>query len=70
MNNTIIQIYERCYCGQVKQAKEFFPTNIYCQCGVGWIKQLFESALGKSVKVELKQSIICGGKSCEFTINI
>jgi hypothetical protein len=68
--NTIIQIYERCYCGQVKQTKESFPINTYCQCGVGWVKQLFESALGKSVKVDLKQSIICGGKSCEFIINI
>lgn len=68
--NTIVWTYEKCYCGQVKQTKESFHTNTYCQCGVGWIKQLFESALGRSVEVEFIQSIISGAESCEFIIHI
>lgn len=33
-------------------------------------KQFFESALEKSVKVELVQSVITGAESCEFIIHI
>jgi predicted hydrocarbon binding protein len=68
--DTIVQVYERCFCGQVKQTKEPFPTNTYCQCGVGWVKQLFESALEKPVEIELIQSIISGAGSCKFIIHI
>jgi len=68
--NTIVGGYDKCYCGQVKQTKEPFSTGTYCQCGVGWIKQLFESALEKPVDVELAQSIITGAESCEFVIHI
>ena len=69
-NNTIIGTYNKCYCGQVKHTKETFITNTYCQCGVGYLRQLFQSALERPVKVELIQSIITGAERCEFIINI
>ncbi|MDH5714467.1 MAG: DUF6144 family protein [Candidatus Aminicenantes bacterium] len=69
-NNIIIGTYNKCYCGQVKHTKETFITNTYCQCGVGYLRQLFQSALEKPVKVELIQSIITGAERCEFIINI
>ncbi|MFB0518822.1 MAG: DUF6144 family protein [Acidobacteriota bacterium] len=69
-NNTIIGTYNKCYCSQVKHTKETFITNTYCQCGVGYIRQLFESALERPVKVELIQSIIAGAERCEFVISI
>ncbi len=62
--------YDTCYCGQVKYTTEPFPSDTYCQCSTAWYKQLFETALGKPVKVELKQSIIQGAKSCEFVIHV
>jgi len=68
--NTIVGGYDRCYCGLVKQTKEKFQSMAYCQCSTGWYKQLFETALGKPVQVELKRSIICGAKTCEFEIKI
>ena len=68
--NTIIGEYNKCYCSLVKQTKKPFQNKIYCQCGVGHIKQLFESALKKPVEVELMQSVITGAKSCEFLIHI
>ena len=68
--DTITGGYDHCYCGQVKQTKEPFLTLTYCSCSAGWYKQLFESALGKPVEVELLQSIICGADTCEFTICI
>lgn len=67
---TIAGGYDRCYCGQVKQARMPFPTQTYCQCSAGWYQQLFETALGESVRVELVQSILSGARSCEFLIHI
>jgi predicted hydrocarbon binding protein len=62
--------YDHCYCGQVKQTEEPFPTLTYCHCSVGWYRQLFESALERPVEVELVQSIISGAESCEFLIRV
>ncbi len=66
--NTIVGGYDWCYCGRVKQAQQPFPTDTYCQCSAGWYKSLFEAALGKPVKVKLKQSILQGADRCEFEI--
>ena len=68
--NTIIGGYDACYCGQVKNTEKPFPNDIYCRCGSGWLKQFFESALNKPVKVETIQTCIQGTKSCEFEIRI
>ena len=68
--DAIVWVYERCYCGQVKQTKKLFPSTTYCQCGVGWVKQLFESALGREVGVEFVQSVITGGETCKFLIHV
>ncbi len=69
-NNTIIGTYKKCYCEQARHTKELFSANTYCQCGVGYLKQLFQSALERPVKVEFIQSIITGAERCEFIINI
>jgi predicted hydrocarbon binding protein len=67
--DTITGGYDHCYCGQVKNTKDVFPLT-YCHCSVGWYKQLFESALGRPVDVELVQSIVTGAETCEFIIYI
>jgi hypothetical protein len=67
---TIMGGYDHCYCGQVKQTIVPFPTTTYCHCSVGWYTQLFESALGKSVDVEIVQSIVMGAPRYEFVIHI
>ncbi|MGC1120429.1 MAG: DUF6144 family protein [Candidatus Methanofastidiosia archaeon] len=67
--DTITGGYDCCYCGQVKHTKDVFPMT-YCNCSVGWYKQLFESALGRPVGVELVQSIVTGAETCEFIIHI
>jgi predicted hydrocarbon binding protein len=61
--------YDRCYCGWVSKTKEPIPLT-YCFCSAGWYKELFETALGKTVNVTLLQSIINGAKSCRFIIDI
>ncbi len=69
-NNTIVGGYDKCYCGLVNKTKMPFKNLTYCYCGVGHIKQFFESALEKPVEVELVQSVITGAKTCEFIIHI
>ena len=68
--STIIGEYNKCYCSLVNQIKKPFPTKTFCYCGVGYIKQLFESAFEKPVEVELVQSVITGAKTCKFIIHI
>ncbi len=69
-DNTIIGIFNRCFCGQVKQTKIPFKNKTYCQCSAEFHKQFFEAALGEPIKVELTQSIINGAKTCRFVIHI
>ena len=68
--NTIVGGYDRCFCGAVNKTKVLFPNLTYCHCSTGWYKQLFETALNRPVKVEIRQSIITGAKKCEFVIHI
>jgi predicted hydrocarbon binding protein len=68
--HTITGGYDRCYCGMVNKTSKRFSDMTYCQCSTGWYKQLFETALGRPVKVKLLQSIISGAETCEFEINI
>jgi len=68
--NTVVGEYTKCYCSMVNQTSRPFSSKIYCYCGVGHIKQQFESAFGKPVEVELVQSVITGADTCEFIINI
>ena len=68
--STIQGGYDRCYCGMVSKTRMPFPDLTYCHCSTGWYKQLFETALKKSVRVKIKRSIICGAKTCEFEIKI
>ena len=69
-DHTIIGIFNRCFCGQVKQTKMPFKNKIYCQCSAEFHKQFFEAALQRPVEVELTQSIISGAKTCEFVIHV
>ncbi len=66
--HTIVGGYDWCYCGRVRQTQQPFPTDTWCHCSTGWYQALFEAALGKPVKVKLKQSILQGADRCEFEI--
>lgn len=64
--NKIYITFDRCFCHWgVKDTKE--PISItYCHCSLGWIKTFFKTLLGKSVRVDLFQSVITGSDSCKF----
>jgi predicted hydrocarbon binding protein len=63
----VFVIYEECYCPLVKNYEEKVSPN-FCNCSVGWIKELFETALKKPVKVEKISTIKQGNKQCKFKI--
>lgn len=69
-SNTIIGKHNKCFCGQVKQLKEKFKNDTYCQCSVEFNRQFFQAAFDAPVEIELKQSILNGGECCEFIISI
>lgn len=41
-----------------------------CNCSLGWQQCTYETLLGKKVRVELKESVLRGGKRCVFEIRI
>ena len=43
---------------------------IFCNCSGGFIKNYWEAVLECSVDVELLDSVIKGGKFCEFAIHL
>jgi predicted hydrocarbon binding protein len=56
-----------CVCGLVD--KKITP-GYFCDCSVGWQKEIYESLLGKPVNVVLKESVLRGGKRCVFEIRV
>ncbi len=41
-----------------------------CECSLGWNQYVYETVLGKPVQVELKESVLRGGKRCVVLIRI
>ena len=63
-------IYPRCYCTRVNKIPQGQLSAVYCNCSVGWVKALFEGALGRPVDVTLEKSIIAGDTECRFKIDL
>ena len=61
--------YTQCVCRLVADGPAKL-SNTYCYCSIGWLKEMFETVTGKSVEVELKESIKRGAKSCRFTVRV
>jgi hypothetical protein len=45
-------------------------SKTYCQCSVGYVKDMFDRVSEKPVQVELLESVRTGGKSCRFLIQL
>lgn len=57
-----------CLCPILEDApKDISPT--YCLCSVGYVREIFERQIGKPVQVELTDSVLRGGKSCNFKVS-
>ena len=65
--DTIYSVCEECGCPLVRAGLvELSPT--FCHCSRGWVKAVFETALGSPVKVELEQAIGRGDPVCKFIV--
>ena len=56
-----------CYCPLVDRHKT--PASV-CNCSLGWQQFTYENLLGENVTVELKESVVRGGKRCVFEIRV
>jgi hypothetical protein len=57
-----------CLCPILEDSpKDISPT--YCLCSVGYVKEIFERQVGKPVAVELLDSVLRGGKGCNFKVS-
>lgn len=43
---------------------------VVCNCSLGWQQHTWETFLQKKVRVELKESVLRGGKRCVFEIHV
>ena len=68
----IYVVYDKCYCplGRTLLKDYSGQLSLYCNCSRGWIKEMFESAIKKPVKVELEKSIIRGDNLCRFKVTL
>ena len=58
-------VYDHCFCPYVNDNIAETPAS-YCECTKGWTKQVFETAFGRPVEVEIEQTIIRGGEYCKM----
>ena len=68
----IYVVYEKCYCPLGRALMKEYPGQLsaFCNCSRGWIREMFESALKKTVKVELQKSVIKGDNICRFKVTL
>jgi predicted hydrocarbon binding protein len=65
--DVIYSVCHECGCPLVlSKLVELSPT--FCNCSRGWVKAVFEAALGKPVEVELTQAIGRGDRVCKFVV--
>jgi len=61
-------IYPKCYCPNVNKIPTGKLSATYCNCSRGWVKALFEGALGRPVEVIMEKSIVKGDEQCRFRV--
>jgi len=44
--------------------------KVVCNCSLGWQQHTWETLLQRKVRVELKESVLRGGKRCVFEIHV
>ena len=57
-----------CPTAEAQKAGAFSPT--YCLCSLGYVKEMHERILGRPVEVELVDSVLRGGKRCQFRMTV
>jgi hypothetical protein len=61
-----------CHCPRVRDAVgrgDELP-EIYCYCGAGFYKNIWETILQEEMKVEVLESVLTGGDVCRVAVNL
>jgi len=61
------EVSKRCYCPAANY-REPKPNDIHCECTRNTHKAVFETALGRSFRVDVAESLRRGGKTCHFIV--
>ena len=56
----------KCVCPFVDPAR---MDAAFCNCSLGWQQETFSTVIGKEVKVSILNSVLRGGRSCDFAID-
>ena len=59
-----------CLCPMAEAQKPGAFSRTYCFCSLGYVKEMHERTLGRTVEVELVDSVLRGGKRCKFRIAV
>ena len=57
-----------CFCPLISLQNK--TPDVVCNCSLGWQQRTWETVLGKKVQVELKESVLRGGKRCVFEVRV
>jgi len=68
-DNAVYIVYPQCYCPHIRNLDKEDIPNVYCECSVGWIRELFEQAVGKPVSVERIATVVAGDPGCRFKVS-
>lgn len=58
-----------CYCPAANY-REPKPDDIHCECTRNTHKAVFDTALGRSFRVDVAESLRRGGKTCHFIVHL
>ena len=58
-----------CLCPMV-ESKPDGMSSTFCYCSVGYVKEMYGLKFGRTVDVELIDSVLKGGKRCKFKITV
>ena len=61
-----------CHCPRIREAVgsgDEIP-QIYCYCGAGFYKNMWETILNEALEVEVLESVLSGGDVCRVAINL
>jgi len=61
--------YPTCYCPMVSEMEQPISAT-YCDCSVGWLKEMYETVTGGPVNVEVLETVKRGGKACRFNVTV
>ncbi len=68
-DNEMTFVLSKCSCPLVGNGPAKL-SDTWCNCSVGWFKQVFDNATGKPTQVELKSAIKRGDPVCKFVVRV